>query len=196
MTTTSPAQYALRFVGLDVEYNRKRQRARPRTISVKRLSKRALHEERARVESELAADGYTPEPRPRTYAECQARGIGTGESPCAYVSCKYNLALDVSKRTGAIKVNAIDAIDARDGSLDVREMPATCALHVAARGGLTLDEIGDLLSLTRERVRQIETRGLRALAALSSVVALVDHLEEARTPDHRPVGQIDTSETW
>lgn len=193
--TTAPAQYALRFVGLDVEHNRKRQRIRPRTISVKRLSKRALLEERARVAAELAADEYTPAPRPRTWGECQARGIGTAESPCAYVSCKFHLALDVSAQTGAIKVNAIDAIDS-DGALDVRALPATCALHVAAMAGRTLDEIGDLLSLTRERVRQIETKGLRALAALSDVVALVDHLEDTRTPDHRPIGQIDTSETW
>jgi len=39
----------------------------------------------------------------------------------------------------------------------------TCALKLADLGGMTLNEIGDLLGLTRERVRQIEVNALGKL---------------------------------
>jgi hypothetical protein len=43
------------------------------------------------------------------------------------------------------------------------EIPETCALDVAERGEHTLDEIGDLLNLSHERVRNIEARALARL---------------------------------
>ncbi|MFY3742456.1 sigma factor-like helix-turn-helix DNA-binding protein [Anaeromyxobacter sp. Red801] len=39
----------------------------------------------------------------------------------------------------------------------------TCALDVADRGPLTLDEVGKILGVTRERVRQIEVAALEKL---------------------------------
>jgi len=42
-------------------------------------------------------------------------------------------------------------------------MPATCALDVADRGGITLEEVGEILNLTRERIRQVEVGGLLQL---------------------------------
>jgi DNA-directed RNA polymerase sigma subunit (sigma70/sigma32) len=42
-------------------------------------------------------------------------------------------------------------------------MAETCALDVADRGGATLEEVGDLLNITRERVRQMELVSLRSL---------------------------------
>ena len=39
----------------------------------------------------------------------------------------------------------------------------TCSLDVADRGGITLEEVGEILNLTRERIRQVEVRGLSKL---------------------------------
>jgi len=41
---------------------------------------------------------------------------------------------------------------------------ASCALDVADRGGATLEEVGALINVTRERVRQIEVMALAHLA--------------------------------
>ena len=42
-------------------------------------------------------------------------------------------------------------------------MVETCALDVADRGRSSLDEIGQLMGLTRERIRQIEVVALRKM---------------------------------
>jgi len=87
--------------------------------------------------------------RPRTRGDCV-----DGPRPCPWVSCRWNLYLDVSPATGAIKWNWPDREPADmdpDGS---------CVLDVAARDGVTLEEVGGFLRLTRERVRQIEVKGL------------------------------------
>ncbi len=70
-----------------------------------------------------------------------------GQRPCPYVSCKYNLYLDINSDTGSIKFNFPD--------LDVHELSETCALDIADRGGETLEMVGDAINLTRERIRQI-----------------------------------------
>lgn len=85
--------------------------------------------------------------RPRTRGDC-AEGL----RPCPFVGCKHHLFLDVNLSTGAIKLNFPDR--APD------ELGASCALDVAELGGTTLDEVGNLTNLTRERVRQIEARVL------------------------------------
>jgi hypothetical protein len=90
--------------------------------------------------------------------------------PCPFVSCKHHLYLDVSARTGAIKLNFPD--------LEVWEMTETCALDVADRGGTTLEEVGAIMNLTRERIRQVEVKGLAKLAALRDMTALRDYVEE------------------
>jgi hypothetical protein len=68
------------------------------------------------------------------------------------VSCGHHLYLDVNPQSGAIKLNF--------PHLEVWEMAETCALDVADRGGITLEEVGAILNLTRERIRQVEVRGL------------------------------------
>lgn len=93
----------------------------------------------------------TPEDveRPRTRGDCTGSGAAR---PCPFVSCSHHLYLDVNPETGAIKLNF--------PHLEVWEMAETCSLDVADRGGVTLEEVGAILNLTRERVRQIEVAGL------------------------------------
>ena len=91
------------------------------------------------------------EERPRTRSECC-----DAPRPCLYVSCRFHLYLDVNEATGAIKLNFPD--------LEPGELPESCALDIAERGGLTLEEIGAFMNVTRERARQMEQQGLTKLA--------------------------------
>lgn len=131
-------------------------RSRARTISIRRLSKSELNRGR---------DLY-PEYdywRPQTRAECSST-----MRPCPYVSCKYHLYIDVHPVRGSIKVNF--------PHLEVWEMTETCALDVADRGGITLEEVGEIMNLTRERVRQVETAGLARLQAIGDMEKLKDYV--------------------
>lgn len=92
--------------------------------------------------------------RPKTRGECTELGRH-GDRPCPWVGCKYHPYLDVNPETGTIKINFPDQ--------EPWEINETCALDVADRGGVTLEEVGEILNLTRERVRQIEVRGTAKL---------------------------------
>ena len=161
--------------------SRRKRAIRARTISVKRMTKREL---------ELGRMLY-PEveeiEHPRTRADCAG-----GERPCPFVSCKHHLFLDVSARTGAIKLNFPD--------LEVWEMTETCALDVADRGGTTLEEVGAIMNLTRERIRQVEVKGLAKLAALRDMSTLRDYVDEGPTGKRRlpvlaaPIAEDETDE--
>lgn len=135
-------------------------RVRARTLSIKRLSKREL----ARGAELYPERDYD---RPRTRHDCTQGEFAA--RPCPFVSCKFHLFLDVSERTSAIKFNFPD--------LEPDEMAESCALDVADRDGETLEEIGTIMNLTRERIRQIETRGLAKLKALADLAKLQDQEE-------------------
>jgi hypothetical protein len=120
-------------------------RKRAKTIECRRTP-------RWRLELERALRGGIEHPRPRTRADCARI-----ERPCPYVGCRHNLYLDVNPATGSIKLNfpwlEPDQMDPR----------ASCSLDAAEWGGWTLEEIGYAMNLTRERVRQLERKGLRNL---------------------------------
>ena len=116
-------------------------RIRSKTIAGKRLTR-----EEKRLSSLIVYPDDVGE-RPQSRAECQSTA-----RPCPYVSCSHHLYLDVNPSSGAIKLNF--------PHLEVWEMQETCALDVADRGGITLEEVGEILNLTRERIRQVEVRGL------------------------------------
>ncbi len=136
---------------------RTRRRARAKTISIKRMTKEELRLGRL-LYPEMDYE------RPQTRADC-----AEGERPCPFVSCKNHLYLDVNPNTGSIKLNFPD--------LEVWEMPDSCALDIADRGGLTLEEVGEIVNLTRERVRQVEMRGLLKLKYLDQTLALQDYVD-------------------
>jgi hypothetical protein len=144
--------------------SRRKREVRARTISVKRMTKRELELGR------LLYPDVDDVVKPKERAEC-----ANGERPCPFVSCKHHLYLDVSAKTGAIKLNFPD--------LEVWEMTETCALDVADRGGTTLEEVGAIMNLTRERIRQVEVKGLAKLQALRDMMALRDYVDEG------PVGK-------
>ncbi len=143
--------------------SRRKRDVRARTISVKRMTKRELEIGRLLYpENEYW--------KPRTRAQC-----ADGPRPCPFVSCKHHLFVDVSAKTGAIKLNFPD--------LDVWEMNESCALDVADRGGTTLEDVGAIMNLTRERIRQVEVKALAKLEALRQMLALRDFIDEG------PVGK-------
>jgi hypothetical protein len=92
--------------------------------------------------------------RPETRSECRG-----DTRPCPWVSCRHHLYLDVNPETGSIKINFPD--------IEPWDMPETCSLDIAERGGITLEEVGVIMNLTRERIRQVEVRGLLKLRMAS-----------------------------
>jgi hypothetical protein len=116
---------------------------RSKTLATRRLSREEIRDANELLESVAHL-------RPKHRTEC-----AEGPRPCPWVSCRFHLYLDVNPATGSIKVNFPD--------LEVWEMRETCALDVADRGGITLEEIGVILNLTRERIRQLERSGLDKL---------------------------------
>ena len=127
---------------------RRRSKTMSRKEMARELRRRRLSGEVDPEEQELLRS--VEDNRPRTRADCI-----NGPRPCLFVSCKHNLYLDVNPETGSIKLNFPDK--------EIWELEHTCALDVAEKGGITLEEVGEIMNLTRERIRQVETRGLAKL---------------------------------
>jgi hypothetical protein len=115
--------------------------------------------------------------RPKTRGDCFAGG-SNAERPCPWAGCRHHLALEVSV-VGSLKFRFPD--------LDADEIPETCCLDAADRGGLTLLEIGKRMNVSRERVRQLEEVGARA-------VERTKRLEEHRGRE-QPAGAIEYGDT-
>src|SRR5215471_5596924 len=162
-TALAPAESGEEQITREQRRSRRKRAVRARTISVKRMTKRELEIGRLLYPE----TGYE---KPRTREECL-----DGPRPCPFVSCKHHLFIDVSPRTGAIKLNFPD--------LEVWDMGESCALDVADRGGTTLEDVGAIMNLTRERIRQVEVKALAKLEALRDMMALRDYVDEG------PVGK-------
>jgi hypothetical protein len=92
---------------------------------------------------------------PRTRGECE--GVAR---PCPHTFCRFHLYVSIiDRKAGIVKYTF--------PHLRLRDMKETCALDVAERdpNGQTLDEVGRLFGLTRERVRQMEATALEKLKA-------------------------------
>lgn len=123
-----------------------------RTGRVKRektYNMRRLRRERVSLPKEVTQ--WLDAQRPKTRSECR-----NGPRPCPHVSCKFHLYLDVNPNTGSIKFNFPNK--------EVWELEESCALDVAERGGVTLEEVGYYMNLTRERIRQVESNGMKKIA--------------------------------
>lgn len=156
----------------DVSSPRRRARRalpRARTINTRRLS----HKEHQRLNALYEADEVR---HPVTRAECLSGGENE-QRPCPFVGCKYHLFLDVEELRGSIKLNFPDR--------EVWEMTESCSLDVADRGGATLEAIGGLMNLTKERVRQYE------LAAIEKRRAELEAIAEGNDIRPDPRGHYD-----
>lgn len=107
--------------------------------------------------------------RPRTRAECV-----NGPRPCPWVGCRHNLYLDVTAG------GALALVDAQREPWDVARGPS-CALDLAdEHGGMTLEEVAQVMGITRERVRQIERAAMSQ--ALGAAQMTRDEVRELGDP--------------
>ena len=74
--------------------------------------------------------------------------------PCPHAVCRFNLTAERRDNRGT-----------KATQFHLPVVHETCALEAAENGGMTLEEIASRLSLTRERVRQIELGALKKLWA-------------------------------
>lgn len=125
------------------------ERHRAKTMSRKEMARDLRRQRQAGGSDpeELALMREIDRLRPQTRADCV-----NGPRPCLFVSCKHHLFLDVNPSTGSVKLNFPDK--------DIWQLKHTCALDVADQGGITLEDVGQIMNLTRERIRQVEARGL------------------------------------
>jgi hypothetical protein len=76
------------------------------------------------------------------------------QGPCPHAVCRFNLTAERRDNRGA-----------KPNQQHLPVVHESCALEAAEQGGMTLEEIAKRLSLTRERVRQIELGALKKLWA-------------------------------
>lgn len=87
-------------------------------------------------------------PMPRTRGDCV-----DGPRPCPHYRCRHNLVVEVTKG-GGIRTNFDPEAEP--------ERPS-CALDVADRGPHSYEEVGVVMGVTKERIRQLEERALSGL---------------------------------
>lgn len=151
------------------EANDERRTPQGRPSREKTLSRRMLarmYREQGPLPEETVA--WLEASRPTMRSECR-----NGPRPCPHVSCRFHLFLDVNPETGSIKLNF--------PGKEVWELERTCALDVAERGGVTLEEVGQFMNLTRERIRQLESLGLQKVRATIQERSLEDDLTDFQT---------------
>lgn len=104
---------------------------------------------RALLDSEEDVGGYPDVERPRTRGDCE-----DGPRPCPFVSCRHHAYLDVLAN-GMLSINFpnIDSLD------EIQ----TCTLDLASEGSMSLEQVGEALGVSRERVHQLEAKALMKL---------------------------------
>lgn len=101
--------------------------------------------------------------RPTTRADCV-----DAPRPCPWYSCRHHVGLEVAQ-DGGIQYVPPEQLE---------ELPYSCALDAAERDGMTLEEVGDVFGVSRERIRQVESMALvRALKPARQIGARPLHAE-------------------
>ena len=113
----------------------KRNSRKLKTVGIRELIKQARRNLARRIEHEEA--------RPKTRADCKHI-----RRPCPFYGCKYNLYLDVTSH-GSIVYNYPFLFSGK--------MKESCALDVADRGEITLEQIADLMNVSKQRVGKMWT---------------------------------------
>jgi len=124
--------------------NHRRRRKMPRAITESPKDIRKNLRKNDELQSGIDIPDSVFKSRPSIWGDCK-----NAKRPCPWVGCKHHLYLDVNPETGAIKINF--------PGLEPWELGETCSLDVSEDRESTLDEIGNLMNLSRERIRQIET---------------------------------------
>lgn len=109
--------------------------------------------------------------RPRTRGAC-----ADGARPCPWASCRHHLLFELTKR-GKFKMRAEEP----------DQLAESCSLDVADRGGMSLHEIGHVLGVSRELVRQVADLASAKLRA----VLPPDAREDWAQADGSPSGDED-----
>lgn len=120
----------------------------------------------------------------------RANCIG-GPRPCPLVSCKFNTYLDPKKHGVVInygdrlpedvppeKSCILDMIDKTHGDILPASKANEVTRHKKIEGYMTLEEIADVMNLTRERVRQIEMSAFIKLKKKPEGKNLFQHIEK------------------
>lgn len=108
-------------------------------------------------------------PRPRTRADC-----ANGPRPCPWVGCRHHLYY-ASRSDGATWRTPHGLLrDDQVADYLAEDTGHTCSLDAADDGERTLEEVGDLLGVVKERVRQCEEAALRRLAHDPEAIVLRD----------------------
>lgn len=123
--------------------------------------------------------------RPRTRGEC-----ANVPRPCPFVSCKYNNYLHVEGDRLKIPSSVDpDEVDPR----------TSCALDVAEYEGATLDDIAHAFGVSRERVRQIESKALAKVSRRAHLSDLSDWNDvrrgEVASPSNRSICDLPTDDS-
>lgn len=92
---------------------------------------------------------------PKTRGDC-AHGV----RPCPWVRCKWHMVWE--HQQGATR--GFGRYTYHPEQVDIFDLADTCVLDVADRGPVTLEEVGNAIGSSRERVRQIEAKALSRLS--------------------------------
>ena len=103
---------------------------------------------------------------PKTRGDCLH-----GVRPCPWIRCRYHMVWMLN-HTGYRLRHILN----KEILAQIFDLPETCVLDVADRGGATLHEIGGILGISRERVRQmIFTKKPRKPNCTRGAIAKLQH---------------------